>query len=762
MEVLMSRAAFTLPLVNKKKINARWHLTPTIESLPIPESSSENRRLEERVSPAVVIVAILSANFQTFIICFSRVRKLSTMNHIFPGVARLTLGEPETLTPVTLRQRPPAAASLGQWPTNRDCPLDLSAIGGRRSARGFVLELPLDDEEELYGLGLQLQSFRQRERGRMGHKKMLRVNSDPLVDTGDSHAPAPFYVSTRGYSVLVDTARYATFYLGCAQHPRTATSSHGEAMAARSSEQLYEQVGAGDEANWHVEVEVPAAAGADVYVFWGDDLLEAVQRYNLFSGGGCLPPRWGLGVWYRARTDADQNAALAMAQLLRASEMPCDVFGLEPGWQTRAYPCSFKWSEKFPDPSALIGELNGAHYQVNLWEHAFVHDEAPFAGQIAPLSGDRTAFGGLVPDFSLPAARELFIEQHTQTHLQLGVAGYKLDECDNSDFIPRSWSFPETTQFPSGLDGEQMHSLLGTLYQATIEDAFLRREQPTYGLVRSAGALAAPYPFVLYSDLYAHREFLRGLVNAGFCGMLWTPEVREAQNTEDLVRRLQSVVCSPQALVNAWYIRHPPWRQPDKARNNADDLAEDWPLVEALCRQVLELRMKLVPYLHAAFDVYRCTGLPPFRALVMDYPDDLAARTIEDQWMMGDRLMVAPLVAGQSGRSVYLPSGDWRCFWSGRKFEGARTVEVKYGLEQFPLFVRDNCVLPLAAPTLHTRDARSREITARVYGDGALGCFLLEDSSHAELTWDAATQNGSVTRAGDGEFYRVVKWEMMG
>ncbi len=79
--------------------------------------------------------------------------------------------------------------------------------------------------------------------------------------------------------------------------------------------------------------------------------------------------------------------------------------------------------------------------------------------------------------------------------------------------------------------------------------------------MRSSGAFAAPYPFVLYSDLYDHRQFIRALVNAGFSGLLWCPEVRDAASEEDLIRRLQSVVFSPLAMVNAWYIRNPPWKQ---------------------------------------------------------------------------------------------------------------------------------------------------------------------------------------------------------
>ena len=90
--------------------------------------------------------------------------------------------------------------------------------------------------------------------------------------------------------------------------------------------------------------------------------------------------------------------------------------------------------------------------------------------------------------------------------------------------------------------------------------------------MRSSGALAAPYPYVLYSDLYDHQEFIHGVAKMGFSGLLWTPELRDAKSPEDLVRRLQCVALSPLALINAWYIKNPPWKQVDREANNADSL----------------------------------------------------------------------------------------------------------------------------------------------------------------------------------------------
>ena len=231
----------------------------------------------------------------------------------------------------------------------------------------------------------------------------------------------------------------------------------------------------------------------------------------------------------------------------------------------------------------MIGDLEKRNFRVNLWEHAFTNPESPIYKDLVPYSGDYEVWGGVVPDFLTPEARQIFADFHEKNHVALGVSGYKLDECDNSDFT-RNWSFPEFSSFPSGADGEQMHCLFGLRYQDTIQNIFEKRREPTYGLVRNSQALAAPYPYVLYSDLYDHREFIRGLVNAGFSGLLWTPELRDARNREDLVRRLQSAALSPMALINAWYIRNPPWKQVDREANNNGQFDPQWREIEAECR----------------------------------------------------------------------------------------------------------------------------------------------------------------------------------
>jgi alpha-D-xyloside xylohydrolase len=693
---------------------------------------------------------------------------------VAPGVWRVRIGEPEAITPVSARHFTPATAGLDGLPTVGAPPVGVQAS---ISTRGTLVRIPLAPDERIYGLGLQLTSFEQRAK-----KKRLRVNADPTVDSGDSHAPVPFYVTSRGYGVLIDTARYATFYFGNkARLPETPPEAavDSDRNDAWNGVPPYERLGFGKPSE--VLVEIPQAQGVDVYVFAGPSLREAVQRYNLFSGGGVLPPRWGLGFWYRVQTQFSQDDVLRLTSEFRERRIPIDVLGLEPYWQSHAYSSSYAWGPRFPDPAALLRQLSALHMRVNLWEQAFVHRSSPIYAALHPHAGDYEVWDGLVPDFLQPEARRIFADYHEQAHVALGVSGYKADECDNSDFTG-NWSFPEIARFPSGADGEQMHSLFGLRYQDALLSVFERRGQRTYGLVRSSGALAAPYPFVLYSDLYDHAQFIHGVAQSSFSGLLWTPEVRHAAGPEDLVRRLQSAVLSPLAMINAWYLRHPPWKQVNRSQNNAGDFAENWEELEARCRALIELRMQLVPYLHSAFVRYQREGLPPFRALVMDYPDDPLVATLSDQYLVGDALLVAPVTAGgEAGRArgatppppatgasgevrrtVYLPAGEWYDFWTGEKHAGGQRLSVVVPLDRIPIYVKAGALLPLAEVTQHTDDPASRRLTVRVYGDGALGAHLYEDDGgwapnlrEVQLVWDASASEGQV--AGGSE-YSVTEW----
>jgi alpha-D-xyloside xylohydrolase len=666
-----------------------------------------------------------------------------------PGIWRARIGLPEAFTPTGSRSIPPVTDLLKKMPPLNTAPIERgSAIVDRR---GTTVFLPLAPGENLFGLGLQMYSLNQR-----GKKKTLRVNADPPMDTGDSHAPAPFYVSSLGYGIFVDTARYATFCCGTTrrveernaeQHPGN-TSDLSKLEAAPTLEETESA---------YVTVQVDGAKGVDVYLFGGPTMIDAVRRYVLFSGGGVNPPEWGLGVWYRTQENFDSEEVIRFGKEFRERKIPCDVLGLEPGWQTQSYSCSFVWSKGFPNPAKFVQAPSAMNYKVNLWEHAFVHPTAPFHDEIAASSGDYLVWKGLVPDFQREEARRIFGEYHRKNFIDIGVSGFKLDECDNSDFTD-GWSFPEFAHFPSGQDGEQMHSVFGLRYQEALLQQFNAANTRTYGLVRSSGALAAPYPFVLYSDLYDHRVFVRSLVNSGFSGLLWCPEVREARNGEDLIRRLQTAVFSPLALINCSGITNPPWKQPDLKKNNANQLEPGWEALEARCREVLGWRMMLLPYLRATFARYLSNGTPPFRALVLDDPSDSSLVNCDDQFLVGDRMMVAPLFEGESTRAVILPRGEWHDFWTGKAVAGGQTIEISASYARIPVYVKAGSVMPMGGIATCTEDPTTRVLTVRVFGDGSLP-FSIEGHGGPELTLSWRNGKGTLEQRGHGPSYSVAAWE---
>ena len=520
---------------------------------------------------------------------------------------------------------------------------DFGKIKFRVTNRGCLVEFPLENDEEVYGFGLQLKGFNHK-----GHRLCLKTNSDPVANTGDSHAPVPFFVTTKGYGMYFDTARYVEAYCGYTR--KTMRKSNGRTKIGLNTDEIYavrEQNETGA-----MLVEIPSAKGIDIYFFEGENILDVVSQYNMFSGGGCDVPEWGLGVLYRTYAEYNQEKIIELADFFRENDYEVGIIGLEPGWQSNSYSCSYVWDkERFPNPDKLIKQLKAKDYHINLWEHAFTDASAPFYNEIMPYSGEFEVWKGVVPDFATKQARNIFASYHKKYLVECGIDGFKLDECDSSDYVSH-WSFPNCAEFPSGMDGEQYHQMFGLLYMQTILEALGNNK--TLSEVRSAGALSASYPFVLYSDLYDHRDFIRGVVNSGFSGILWTPELRDAKSKDEFLRRLQTTVFSVQCVVNAWYCPEVPWKEFD---------------CDEEVKELFKLRKSLIPRLKKAFEDYKKTGKPPVRALVADYTNDRETYLLDDEYIFCDDLIVAPIMVGENERRVYLPDGKWVNYFTGESVE---------------------------------------------------------------------------------------------
>ncbi len=546
-------------------------------------------------------------------------------------VKKITFGTPEKFVPTKF------CKTLNPIETDVKYPFDMIKFTKIKS--GVKLELPFDADAEYYGFGLQLKAMSYKNR-----KATVRTNSDPVYATGDSHAPVPFFVSTAGYGIFVDTLRYAEFIIG-AQRADSKTAET-ESVVALSTDDLYGGKANGDKV---ISIYIPVAQGVDLYIFEGENITDVVSQYNMMAGGGPDVPEWGLGHLYRCCSKYDDKKIVECAKYFREKDIPCSILGLEPGWHTHAYSCTYKWNpELYPNREKMLEELRKMGYHLNLWEHAYVHPDSPIAEDIAGYSGDYKVFGGYVPDFSIDKAKKIFSEYHKKNIVNDVIDGFKLDECDSSDFNPSGWGFPNCSEFPGGMDGMQYHNILGILYQQTMLDALNGKK--TLSEVRASGALAAPYPYVLYSDLYDHSDFIRGCVTSGFSGILWSPELRDAKSKRELLCRLQTVVFSVHCLINGWYCEEMPWLE--------FDCEED-------VRYWLKLREQLVPMLKKSFDIYRDTGKAPMRALVSDYTNDRETYAIDDQYLFCEELMVAPVTEKQTERRVYIPKGKWVDFFTG-------------------------------------------------------------------------------------------------
>ena len=572
-----------------------------------------------------------------------------------------------------------------------------------------TIRLPLDDTENIYGLGLEFDGINRR-----GNVYTLKV--DHYGGTkGYTHAPVPFYISSKGYGVLINSAQRVKIHVGVGNRkdskvPTPIDRTTGENWPARPLSDA-------------VEASVQGT-GFEVYVFGGNTPLEVVQRYNLYSGGGILPPKWGLGFWHRMHTQSSSDDVLKEIEDFKEHNFPLEVIGLEPGWQNFAYPCSFDWSEtRFPNPEQFVQTLNNKGIKVNLWENPYVAPTSTLFKTIKPYTGSHTVWLGEVPDFSMPEARKAMMEHHQKNHLSLGVSGYKFDEVDGYDF----WLWPDHATFPSGNDAVELRQLYGLIMQDMLDDHLKKQNRRTYGLIRSSYIGASSKNFVIYSDHYSHKGYVTALANSSLSGVLWTPEIRSAKTAEEWIRRFQTVCFSPLMMLNAWSSGKKPWSFPE---------------VTDMVRDNIRLREQLLPYIYTAFYKYKENGIPPFRAMVLEdgytAQEKLSEGKLDDsknpyaekkrieatdQYMMGSSILVAPVFAGQTEREIVLPQGNWFDFYTGEYTGNGETITVQTKLEQIPLLVKDGAIIPMISdssqniPPIEARHYGTKENTYTLYND---------------------------------------------
>lgn len=492
-------------------------------------------------------------------------------------------------------------------------------------------------------------------------------------------------------------------------------------------------LGANKPGIWRIETRSPEL---DYYIIYGPQPDQILATYTELTGRIAMPPRWALG-YQQCRWSYDTEAVVRqLAQEFRTRRIPCDVIHLDIDYM-RGYRV-FTWNPKrFPDPAKLIHSLAQAGFKIVVINDPGVkyEPEADYSvldqglennyfvrkpdGQI--FYGYAWADRSVFPDFLRPQVRQWWGSWH-KTLSDLGIAGVwndmnepSINERPFGDGGQTIW-FPLDT--PQGPDEErathaETHNLYGQMMARSCREALEKlRPVRSFVLTRSGYAGIQRWSAVWTGDNQSLWEYLEMslpmLCNLGLSGVAFVGAdiggFAGNATAELFARWMQVGMLYP--LMRAHSMtgteQHEPWIFGER--------------VEKICRQYIELRYRLLPYLYTLFWQAATTGAPILRPLLYHFPDDPKTYELSDQVLLGPALMAAPVYRpGVEQRAVYLPPGTWYDWWSGQVYEGAKTILASAPLECMPMYVRSGAIIPLAPVMQYSDERPLDELTLRVY-----------------------------------------------
>jgi alpha-glucosidase len=492
------------------------------------------------------------------------------------------------------------------------------------------------------------------------------------------------------------------------------------------------------------------------HVFAGPTPADVLARYVDLTGHMPLPPRWALGYQQSRWSYYPQEHLRHIAREFRERRIPCDALYLDIDYMDGYR--DFTWSpRRYPDPAGLLRELADQGFKmVPIIDPGIKVDPTdPTFGEGLACDAfcrrpDGTLFTGHVwpgecafPDFSQAAVREWWGERHRGL-VEAGVAGIwdDMNEPSLTTFLSLGEGIAHGTTMPpdvvhraGGADGAPLpHAAFHNAYglemaRATYEGlARLRPEQRPFVLTRAGSAGIQRYAAVWTGDnhsWWAHlRLAVRMCLGLGLCGVPFAGAdvggFWEDATGELLVRFTQLGAALP------FFRNH-------SALGTHDQ--EPWAFgqpYEALCRQAIELRYRLLPYLYSAFEQAAAHGAPIARALAYAFPEDDAAVVVDDQFLLGDALLVAPILDEDAqGRAVYFPTGTWVDVETGERRTGPARAEVAAPLDVLPLFAREGAIVPLGPVMQYVGERPTDPVTLACYlgapGSRAAGVLYEDD-----------------------------------
>ncbi len=552
----------------------------------------------------------------------------------------------------------------------------------------------LDHDEHIYGLG---EDFGRLDKRNIHRKMWLQEgfgNASPAA-----YKQTPFYMSSKGYGLFVNASNAMSFNVGHLEHTTLSLILEDTSLL-------------------------------DFYVIYGPTFKDILPRYTHITGKPGLPPDWSFGLWMGRITYDNQKQVEEVADALRDHQIPCDVIHVDTGWYEKEWVCDLAFSkERFPDPAEMTRHLHDQGFHLCLWQlpilviESGLFTEAAEKGYlvkrpngVAYLSSGFLSDAGLI-DYSNPEAVG-WIKQKFRDLFELGVDVIKVDFGEGAP--------PDGVYH--GYPGTSMHNLYPLLYNQAVfevtEDFYGEGQAMIWG--RAAWAGSQRYPVHWSGDGIARYEdlacVLRSALSFGMSGFpFYSHDVggfSGLPSPELYVRWIQLGAFTSHVRCHGQPPREP-WAYGEVTEN--------------LFRQYMDLRYSLMPYILSEARWCVQSSQPMLRALVLDYQDDPTTSSIEDQFLFGRSLLVAPILKETNTRKVYLPDGNWIDYWTRAVISGPKWIDVEAPLETIPLYVKAGAIIPYGPKQQYIGEKACDPLTVEVYTPENEHAYAVVDSQMGQI-----------------------------
>ena len=512
-------------------------------------------------------------------------------------------------------------------------------------SRSFAAVFDLHPDEKIFGFGESFTEFNKR-----GQKVVLWIDDANGTQNETMYKPVPFFMSNRGYGMFMHTSSPITVDVG----------------------KYYSGVNSlmiGDEE-------------LDLFVFLGEP-KKILDEYTDVTGKAPMPPLWSFGFWMSRITYFSQEEGLEVAKKLRENEIPSDVLHFDTGWFEKDWRSDYKFApSRFEDPEQMIDDLDEMGLKTSLWQLPYfvpkndLFPEIIDKGLYIKNRKGNLPYEDAVLDFTNPATVSWY-QDKIKGLLDLGVAVIKVDFGEAA---------PRNGIYANGRTGFYEHNLYPLRYNKTVAEITKEVSGENIIWARSTWAGSQRYPLHWGGDPantdMAMAATLRGGLSIGLSGFsFWSHDIGGfVQKTpEELYRRW-----TPFGMLTGHVRSH--GAPPTEPWEYGEDFADAF-------RKAANLRYRLMPYIYAQAKHCSENGLPMLRALFIEYPDDPGSWQVDNQYLLGSDILVAPLFEESNERDVYLPPGKWIDYQTEKIYEeGWHKIEA--GEIPVVMLVKDGTVLP--------------------------------------------------------------------